>query len=164
MYVIFTNNSNTYREALKNGDQVFKLDTSKEKPRLALNQKDDQKDESPEKKIVKEISILLKRIGISPNLKGYHYLLATFINYWKDPDFAKNGLTKELYPRIGKEFSTTGSRVERAIRHAVNVAWLRGDIELIHELFGYCYDPNKSNPTNGEFISSMLSYLKENVF
>ena len=91
-------------------------------------------------------------IGIPANIKGYHYLRTAIMMVIEDPGII-GGITKELYPSIAKKFKTTPSRVERAIGHAITVAFSRGNVELLNELFGYTVSAEKAKPTNSEFIA-----------
>lgn len=104
------------------------------------------------------ISNTLKHLGISPVLLGYKYLREAIRLSMGDNSFV-DGITKKLYPTIAKIFNTTPVSVERAIRHAIENGWLRGNTEIIDELFGYTVDANKDKPTNGEFIATVTDYL-----
>jgi len=95
---------------------------------------------------------LLHEIGIPAHIKGYQYLREAICMTVKDPDLM-NAVTKILYPDIAKKYQTTASRVERAIRHAIEVAWTRGRLETIEELFGYTVHSGKGKPTNSECIA-----------
>lgn len=92
-------------------------------------------------------------------LRGYQYLREAIILTINDMD-AINAVTKVLYPEVAKKFSTTPSRVERAIRHAIEVAWDRGDIETLQNYFGYTVSGVKGKPTNSEFISMIADRLR----
>lgn len=98
------------------------------------------------------ISNIFLAIGIPPHIKGYGYLREGVKMAIDRPDII-NGITKELYPKIGEKFNTTASKVERAIRHAIEVAWNRGRIETINALFGVRAYVGQEKPTNGEFIA-----------
>ncbi len=103
----------------------------------------------------KIITELLHELGVPANLKGYKYLRHAIKEAYLDVDLL-NRVTKTLYPNIAMEFQTTPSRVERGIRHAIEVAWNRGNASVIHKIFGYTVSIEKSKPTNSEFIA-MLS-------
>lgn len=101
------------------------------------------------------ITELLHELGVPANLKGYQYLRCAIMQTCKDMDLLSK-VTKMLYPKIATEFQTTPSRVERGIRHAIEVAWNRGNTHVIHKIFGYTISVERSKPTNTEFIA-MLS-------
>lgn len=96
--------------------------------------------------------------GIPAHIKGYHYLREGIRLVYEDPDLI-NRITKELYPSIAKKFGTSASKVERAIRHAIEVAWTRGKIENLNALFGYNIYGKNDKPTNGEFIALVADKL-----
>ena len=93
------------------------------------------------------------------HIKGYQYLRTALLKCIKDIN-AMDSVTKCLYPEIAKEYQTTPSRVERAIRHAIEVAWERGRIEKIHELFGYTISNKRGKPTNSEFIALVADQIR----
>ena len=95
---------------------------------------------------------MIHEIGIPAHIKGYHYLRDAIIMAVDDMDVL-NAITKVLYPTIAKMHQTTASRVERAIRHAIEVAWSRGKLDTLDELFGYTVSNGKGKPTNSEFIA-----------
>ena len=97
-------------------------------------------------------------IGIPAHIKGYHYLREAIRMVYFQPELI-NRITKELYPGIAKRFSTSASKVERAIRHSIEVAWTRGKIENINQLFGYNIYSKNDKPTNGEFIALVADKL-----
>lgn len=99
-----------------------------------------------------QVANLFLTIGIPAHIKGYHYLREAVKMVLENPDVI-NRITKELYPGIAKRFSTTSSKVERAIRHAIEVAWNRGRLDNINQMFGYRVFSPDDKPTNGEFIA-----------
>ena len=99
-----------------------------------------------------KISKIFISVGIPPHIKGYQYLREGVKMAVKNPDIINN-ITKQLYPQIGQRYSTTASKVERAIRHAIEVAWNRGRIETINSLLGIRAFIGNDKPTNGEFIA-----------
>ena len=101
----------------------------------------------------------LHLIGVPAHIKGYHYLREAIILAIENPDII-NSVTKELYPTVSKKFSSTPSRVERAIRHAIEVAWDRGDVDVLTEFFGYTIHNAKGKPTNSEFIAMIADKLR----
>ena len=108
----------------------------------------------------KQITNIIHKIGVPPHIKGYNFLREGIKMVIENVDLL-GAVTKELYPDIAKEFNTTSSRVERAMRHAIEVAWNRGDTKLISQLFGYTLMPdNKNKPTNSEFIAVIAEKLR----
>ena len=120
-------------------------------------------DEQPKviNKIEKEISRLLHSLGIPSHIRGYQYIRESVYMMYENPDMI-GGITKQIYPEIAMRFDTTASRVERAIRHAIEVSWARGDYELMEELFGHSVDYDRSKPTNSEFIATLADNLRLN--
>lgn len=102
----------------------------------------------------------LLKIGVPANIKGFRYLHDAIDMAIDTPDILEC-VTKGLYPSVAENNDTTGSRVERAIRHVIEVAWMRGDAESLDELFGYSCSPLKGKPTNSEFIAVMALTLAE---
>lgn len=106
-----------------------------------------------------EVTEIIHEIGVPAHIKGYQYLREAIIMSVKDMD-AINAVTKVLYPEVARKFSTTPSRVERAIRHAIEVAWDRGDIETLQKYFGYTVSNIKGKPTNSEFIAMIADMIQ----
>lgn len=106
-----------------------------------------------------EITTLLHEIGVPAHIKGYLYIREA-INMVYDNIDLLGAITKILYPEIAQKYCTTPSRVERAIRHAIEVAWIRGNVEAISEIFSYTISYNKSKPTNSEFIAMIADKLR----
>lgn len=107
----------------------------------------------------KDVTDMIHEIGVPAHIKGYQYLRAAIMMSVKDTEML-NSITKLLYPSIAKEFETTPSRVERAIRHAIEVAWSRGKMETLEELFGYTINTGKGKPTNSEFIALIADKIR----
>lgn len=105
------------------------------------------------------VTNMLHEIGIPAHIKGYHYLRDAIIMSVKDMDVL-NAITKILYPTVAKKYQTTSSRVERAIRHAIEVAWSRGKLDTLDELFGYTVSTGKGKPTNSEFIALIADTIQ----
>ena len=105
-----------------------------------------------------DVTDMIHEIGVPAHIKGYQYLREAIILTINDMD-AINAVTKVLYPEVAKKFSTTPSRVERAIRHAIEVAWDRGDVETLQKFFGYTVSGIKGKPTNSEFIAMIADCL-----
>lgn len=112
-----------------------------------------------ENNLENDITGIIHEIGIPAHIKGYQYLREAIFMVVRDMDML-NCITKVLYPTIAKKFQTTSSRVERAIRHAIEVAWSRGKIEVIDELFGYTVNNGKGKPTNSEFIALISDKIR----
>ena len=106
-----------------------------------------------------EITNIIHEIGVPAHIKGYMYLREAITMVVNDMELL-SAVTKELYPSIAKKYNTTASRVERAIRHAIEVAWGRGQIEAINKLFGYTIHNDKGKPTNSEFIAIIADKLR----
>ena len=105
------------------------------------------------------VTNMLHEIGIPAHIKGYHYLRDAIIMAVEDMDVL-NAITKVLYPTVAKKYQTTSSRVERAIRHAIEVAWSRGKLDTLDELFGYTVSTGKGKPTNSEFIALIADTIQ----
>ena len=106
-----------------------------------------------------EVTSVIHEIGVPAHIKGYQYLRDAIIMVITDMDIL-NSITKQLYPSIAKSYNTTPSRVERAIRHAIEVAWSRGKMDTIDKLFGYTVNNGKGKPTNSEFIALIADRLR----
>ncbi len=117
------------------------------------------KESSPEKDLESEITTIIHEIGIPAHIKGYQYLRDAIMMSVLDMDML-NSVTKVLYPGIAKKYHTTASRVERAIRHAIEVAWGRGKMDTIDEMFGYTVSNYKGKPTNSEFIALVTDRIR----
>ncbi|MGN0643230.1 MAG: sporulation transcription factor Spo0A [Huintestinicola sp.] len=105
------------------------------------------------------VTDIIHQIGIPAHIKGYHYLREAILLSLEDSEMLES-VTKLLYPTVAKRFSTTASRVERAIRHAIETAWDRGDLDTIQNLFGYTVSVGKGKPTNSEFIALITDNLR----
>ncbi len=106
-----------------------------------------------------EISKIMRDIGVPAHIKGYQYLRTSIMLCIDDSEMLAS-VTKILYPTVAKKYSTTPSRVERAIRHAIEVAWDRGDVEVLSSYFGYTIQAQRGKPTNSEFIAMITDKLK----
>ena len=107
----------------------------------------------------KDVTDMIHEIGVPAHIKGYQYLREAIIMSVEDTEML-NSITKILYPSIAKKFQTTPSRVERAIRHAIEVAWSRGKMETLDALFGYTINIGKGKPTNSEFIALIADKIR----
>ena len=105
------------------------------------------------------ITNVIHEIGVPAHIKGYNYLREAITLCIQDKEFI-NSITKMLYPTVARNYQTTSSRVERAIRHAIEVAWSRGREEILNSIFGYTIDTNKGKPTNGEFIAMISDSIR----
>ncbi len=106
-----------------------------------------------------KITEILHQIGVPAHIKGYHYLRNAIKMSVENPVII-NAITKQLYPSVATNFNTTPSRVERAIRHAIEVAWDRGDVEILNSYFGYTIHTSRGKPTNSEFIAMISDKLR----
>ena len=111
-----------------------------------------------ERSLEGEVTDIIREIGIPAHIKGYQYIREGIMMAVEDPNML-NYITKLLYPAIAKKYKTTSSSVERAIRHAIEVAWSRGKMDVIQELFGYTIHAGKGKPTNSEFIALIADKL-----
>ncbi len=105
------------------------------------------------------VTKILHELGVPSHIKGYQYIREGIMLIYDNPSFI-GGITKELYPDIARTFATTVSRVERAIRHAIEVSWNRGNWDLMEEIFGHSVDIDKAKPTNSEFIVTVADKLR----
>ena len=105
------------------------------------------------------VTEIIHQIGVPAHIKGYCYLRESIILAIKDSEII-NSVTKTLYPTVAKRHSTTSSRVERAIRHAIEVAWDRGDVNVLNSYFGYTVHNARGKPTNSEFIAMISDKLR----
>ena len=106
-----------------------------------------------------EITNIIHEIGVPAHIKGYMYLREAITMVVNDMELL-SAVTKELYPSIAKKYNTTASRVERAIRHAIEVAWNRGKMETLENLFGYTIHTGKGKPTNSEFVALIADRIR----
>lgn len=105
------------------------------------------------------VSDIMHQIGVPAHIKGYQYLRTSILMAIDDPELM-HSVTKILYPTVAKKYSTTPSRVERAIRHAIEVAWDRGDVDVLNAYFGYTVQNTRGKPTNSEFIAMISDKLR----
>lgn len=126
---------------------------------LSFNIKKEKSDKKPKRNLEADITNIIHEIGVPAHIKGYMYLREAISMVYNDIELL-GSITKVLYPEIASHFNTTASRVERAIRHAIEVAWSRGNIEAISSLFGYTVSVTKAKPTNSEFIAMVADRLR----
>ena len=117
-----------------------------------------QKYEFMDNSINRKISKLLHDLGMPSHIKGYQYIRDAIILIHDDPKHFSR-ITKQLYPTIAQKYDTTSSRVERAIRHAIEVSWCRGDYDLMDEIFGHSVDFDRAKPTNSEFLATLADKI-----
>lgn len=111
------------------------------------------------KELQGNITTLLHSLGVPSHIKGYEYIREGIGLMYNNPNML-GAITKEMYPEIAVKFNTTSSRVERAIRHAIEVSWSRGDYDLMEEVFGHSVDFDRAKPTNSEFIATLADKLR----
>ncbi|HLQ97096.1 MAG TPA: sporulation transcription factor Spo0A [Candidatus Dormibacteraeota bacterium] len=136
------------REVGDTGDQALSFNIKKEKT-----------EKKPKRNLEADITNIIHEIGVPAHIKGYMYLREAISMVYNDIDLL-GSITKVLYPEIASHFNTTASRVERAIRHAIEVAWSRGNVDAISSLFGYTVSVTKAKPTNSEFIAMVADRLR----
>ena len=125
----------------------------------ARTAKEPQKQKMVIRDLEQDVTNMIHEIGVPAHIKGYQYLREAIMMSVEDPGMISS-ITKILYPTIAKRFQTTPSRVERAIRHAIEVAWSRGRMETLDALFGYTIDTGKGKPTNSEFIALIADRIR----
>ncbi len=137
------------------------LDCSKEEKVNTVGFSSNEKVNSVTKVVPLEVRVtnMIHNVGVPAHIKGYQYIREAIMLAVENEDVI-NSITKTLYPTLAKTFSTTPSRVERAIRHAIEVAWNRGQIEMHDKIFGYTVNSNKGKPTNSEFIAMIADKLR----
>ena len=146
---------------LMNGDKEFQIMITVPSGKNEKKQKAIQEQPKPavERDLEKDVTDMIHEIGVPAHIKGYQYLREAIMMAVDDPGMISS-ITKILYPTIAKRFQTTSSRVERAIRHAIEVAWSRGRMETLDALFGSTIDTGKGKPTNSEFIALIADRIR----
>lgn len=124
-----------------------------------LSAKQDKLKKFKDASIEMQVTNIMHRIGVPAHITGYHFLRAAILIAVNDGN-KLTSVTKVLYPEVAKQFNTSSSRVERAMRHAVEVAWDRGDVEVLSGFFGYTVNSQKGKPTNSEFISLIADHIR----
>ena len=109
-----------------------------------------------------EVTAIIQQMGVPAHVKGYLYLRDAIMFVIEEVNLM-GAVTKELYPMIAEKYNTTASRVERAIRHAIELAWDRGDIEIKNDFFGYTINVERGKPTNSEFIAMVADKLRDSA-
>lgn len=147
---------------LMNADKEFQIMItvpSTRKSNIQNKNAEIQKPAAPVHDLEQDVTDMIHEIGVPAHIKGYQYLREAIIMSVEDPSMISS-ITKILYPTIAKRFQTTPSRVERAIRHAIEVAWSRGRMETLDALFGYTINTGKGKPTNSEFIALISDKIR----
>lgn len=140
--------SNRLESALVQEEQKNLHEKEKEK-RVPVSQTD----------LETQVTKIIHQIGVPAHIKGYQYLRSAIIMTMQNTELI-NSITKQLYPGVAKQYGTTSSRVERAIRHAIEVAWDRGDVDVLNSFFGYTVQNSRGKPTNSEFIALVADSLR----
>lgn len=140
-------------------EEIMRARTSKGKDIVRIRKEDESLLKQNELEVI--VTDIIHEIGVPAHIKGYQYLRSSIMMAVTDMDIL-NSITKQLYPSIAKEYDTTSSRVERAIRHAIEVAWGRGKTDTIDELFGYSLSHGRLKPTNSEFIALIADKIRLN--
>ena len=147
---------------LMNGDKEFQIMITVPSAKGNNSPKTIQEVQKPNvaaRDLEQDVTNMIHEIGVPAHIKGYQYLREAIMMSVEDPGMISS-ITKILYPTIAKRFQTTPSRVERAIRHAIEVAWSRGRMETLDALFGYTIDTGKGKPTNSEFIALIADRIR----
>ena len=138
--------------SLKNGD-VLRIEITKYNNNQVKVNEDD---------LERRIFKFQTQLGIRSNIKGYNYIKTAITLAYNDSTILES-VTKRLYPDIAKIYNTTASRVERAIRHAIDTAWMNGNVDVINDIFGYSVCADKAKPTNSEFIAHVVNAMQMNL-
>lgn len=130
---------------------------------VSEQEKAETEDPMSENALTIRVSQIMHEIGVPAHIKGYNYLRSAIVMSIRDHEMMSS-VTKILYPTIAKKYNTTASRVERSIRHAIEVAWDRGDIDVLKAYFGYTIQMSRGKPTNSEFIAMISDKLRLRYF
>ena len=152
-YIMKPFNNETVLNRIKHANEIIRHEL---KPQNMVSQQEEVK---PELHLETKVTYMIHEIGIPAHIKGYHYLRDAIMMAVEDMDVL-NAVTKVLYPTVAKKHHTTESRVERAIRHAIEVAWSRGKLDTLDDLFGYTVSNGKGKPTNSEFIALIADTIR----
>ena len=140
-------------------DHLRDLGSGRATPTQAVTATQPKADDDRTPDIETQVTKIIHQIGVPAHIKGYQYLRTAILLTVNDSDII-NSVTKVLYPSVAKKYQTTTSRVERAIRHAIEVAWDRGDVDTLNSYFGYTIQNNRGKPTNSEFIAMIADNLR----
>ena len=146
-------------QMLLNRIKHMKTSASRRTREIARKEAPEEKSAYSQRNLETDVTNIIHEIGVPAHIKGYQYLRDAIILCVNDMEML-NSITKILYPTIAKRQQTTPSRVERAIRHAIEVAWSRGKMDTIDELFGYTVSTGKGKPTNSEFIALIADKIR----
>ena len=138
-------------------EHIEEIVTSRMELTTPKSEREDEQSKTPD--IETQVTKIIHQIGVPAHIKGYQYLRTAILMTVRDSDVI-NSVTKVLYPSVAKKYATTTSRVERAIRHAIEVAWDRGDVDTLNSYFGYTVQNNRGKPTNSEFIAMIADNLR----
>jgi len=159
----FARNSIAQLAAEKGADYCFtkpcRMDTVCERIRQLTNPGPNRLESSRTKSLEMTVSSIIHELGMPAHVKGYQYIREAILLAVSDMGLL-SAVTKEMYPTVAKRFSTTPGRVERAIRHAIEIAWDRGDLDTLQKYFGYTVSYSKGRPTNSEFIAMIADHLQ----
>ena len=145
---------------LNSKDKEFRIMITVPSKKAYKNELDEEEQKKEqEHDLEKDVTDMIHEIGVPAHIKGYQYLREAIMMSVEDSEML-NSITKILYPSIAKKYQTTPSRVERAIRHAIEVAWSRGKMETLDALFGYTINIGKGKPTNSEFIALIADKIR----
>ena len=146
---------------LMNGDKEFQIMITVPSAKTDSNRTVPEQPKQKEvvRDLEQDVTDMIHEIGVPAHIKGYQYLREAIMMAVEDIE-SVSAITKVLYPSIAKKFHTTSSRVERAIRHAIEVAWDRGDLETLQSYFGYTVSGVKGKPTNSEFIAMIADRIR----
>ncbi len=170
-FIITSPYDNTFieKQVMQNGASYFMLkpfDAEHLGDRIiSLTQQDTSKDNNKVISVAEEqdmeivVTDVIHQLGVPAHIKGYHYLREAILSSLDDPELLES-VTKALYPSVAQKFQTTSSRVERAIRHAIEIAWDRGNLDTLNAFFGYTVNTCKGKPTNSEFIALITDKLR----
>ena len=168
LFIAFSNYRSALleQEAMNNGASYFVLkpyniNDLTENITMLMNTKNIMNNQGYQSNLNIEVKVteILHQIGVPAHIKGYHYLRDSILMSIEKPEII-NAVTKELYPSVALQYETTSSRVERAIRHAIEVAWDRGDVDVLNSYFGYTIHNSRGKPTNSEFIAMISDKLR----
>ena len=168
LFIAFSNYRSALleQEAMNNGASYFVLkpyniNDLTENITMLMNTKNIMSNQGYQSNLNIEVKVteILHQIGVPAHIKGYHYLRDSILMSIEKPEII-NAVTKELYPSVALKYETTSSRVERAIRHAIEVAWDRGDVDVLNSYFGYTIHNSRGKPTNSEFIAMISDKLR----
>ena len=131
----------------------------KDEPQKKEFLSDTRRGDDPEAELEAKVTKIIHQIGVPAHIKGYQYLRTAIIMTMQDTELI-NSITKQLYPGVAKKYGTTSSRVERAIRHGIETAWDRGDVDVLNSYFGYTIQSQRGKPTNSEFIALISDKIR----